>query len=126
MYVEKMNGLEQSLYFTIFLHFQQLTSLIVPHIHVPLTLQLRNLEYSNDRRLYDLTLQLESEYANAFSFGFVGLAHKELYGAMGSDWHVFRVGLRFGVALVLLCWVLWNAVFDSSQGINLFKVLCLY
>lgn len=35
---------------------------------------------------------------------------------------------RFGVCLVLLCWVLWNAIFDPSVGINLFDhpIISLY
>jgi hypothetical protein len=31
------------------------------------------------------------------------------------------VGLRFGGAVVLLAWVLWNALWDSSEGVNLFR-----
>lgn len=89
-----------------------------PTNHPP---QLRKLEFTDDRRLYSVTQELEQQYAEAFSFGFVGLAHKELYAQTGSDWHVFRVGLRFGGALVLLVWVLWNAIADESQGINFFR-----
>lgn len=83
--------------------------------------QLRKLEFTDDRRLYSVSQELEQQYADAFSFGFVGLAHKELYATNGSDFHVFRVGLRFGAALVLLSWVVWNSLVDSSQGVNLFK-----
>lgn len=91
------------------------------HIHQPNHVQLRALELTDDRRLYALTQALEQQYAEAFSFGFVGLAHKELYAQTGSDFHVFRVGLRFGGAVVLLAWVLWNALADSSEGVNLFR-----
>lgn len=83
--------------------------------------QLRALEFTDDSRLYALTQALEQQYAEAFCFGYVGLAHKELYAQTGNDFHVFRVGLRFGGAVVLLAWVLWNSLADDSNDVNLFR-----
>lgn len=82
---------------------------------------LRKREFADDARLLALTQELERQYADAFCFGFIPFAHKELYAAAKGEWHVFRVGLRFGACVVLLIWLLWDSLFDDSQGIDLFQ-----
>jgi hypothetical protein len=44
--------------------------------------------------LSQLSLQLEQAYADAFTYGFLGMAHKELFTDKKESWHVFHVGLR--------------------------------
>jgi len=40
---------------------------------------------------------MERQYADAFGFGFIPFAHKELYAAAKGEWHVFRVGALWGL-----------------------------
>jgi hypothetical protein len=51
-------------------------------------------------------------------------AHRELYtkADKNRDWRSFRIGFRLGLALVFACWACWDAAFDDSVGVNLFKV----
>lgn len=82
---------------------------------------LRKREFADDARLLALTQELERQYADAFCFGFIPFAHKELYVTVKGEWHVFHVGLRFGACVVLLIWLLWDSLFDNSQGVDLFQ-----
>jgi hypothetical protein len=51
-------------------------------------------------------------------------AHRELYtpAVLHRDWRFFRIGFRMGLALVFAGWVCWDAIYDDSQGVDLFKV----
>ena len=86
-----------------------------------LCLQLKIVEFANEDSLLELSLDLEKSYANAFTYGFLGLAHKELYPSEDDKWELFKMGLRFGMCLILLVWFCWNCIFDPSEGINLFN-----
>jgi len=82
---------------------------------------LKIVEFANENALLELSLDLEKSYANAFTYGFLGLAHKELYPVEGDGWQLFKLGLRFGMCLILLTWFCWNCIFDPSGGIDLFN-----
>lgn len=83
--------------------------------------QLKIVEFANEDSLLELSLDLEKSYANAFTYGFLGLAHKELYPYDDDKWEMFKIGIRIGMCVILATWFCWNCIFDPSDGIDLFR-----
>lgn len=78
--------------------------------------QLKDLEFTHDSAIAELSTKAEKEYADCFTFGHLGLAQKELYAPRSTSWQVFRVGIRLGGVVMLFLWVLWWVKWSRERG----------
>jgi len=85
---------------------------------------LRKREFADDARLLALTQELERQWngnmRTLFALASFRLRTRSSMRLPRANGTCF-VSERFGACVVLLIWLLWDSLFDDSQGIDLFQ-----
>jgi len=86
------------------------------------------MEFANEEPLRQLSLDLERSYASAFTYGFLGLAHKELSPPELNIYDYISMAFRLGMCFLMLVWLIWDYTFSPPLGVNLFErpIISLY
>lgn len=82
----------------------------------PILKEINEKGFSDGKLIRDLIRDMEELYAGVFHHGNVLVARGDLLmkHRPASDWQMLHIGMRLGMVIVLLVWVLWDIIVQSG------------